>query len=478
MAIIYSVTKSKGIRTLSVSQNTDYVVHYVCGGKKTEAAKGSLVSGGSVDLPASKDGTYEVTLSAEGETDVTYSYTVYENLLKSIILDVETYLSSECVPSSCNDSYNICITKEAEQYFQYKDLYTKLLVFQALYFEEISEGLVTIFSNFLASVVNADRCSIQTYVNNILQQECIWGAAKDASQLYKELVGYYYYAIYLTEKNLAGGDAEELEYLEQIFNTTTIDNLINENTCIDPAATEDIYNEVVSAGNTKPTVDDFTIIPGNNLPDNLFQYTFSGAEFTNNFQDLQGDSPGNIRFGLLPVRGTLKYNGVAVTLGTEYPHANADLFTYEVTITDVLTVFDVIQFQISDDNSNPIYSDMAQVTINTSAYVNQPISQLGDLTLNKGNRENHVFTISDFTTSLVPPYVDPEGDSLDAIRVDSLPATGTLQLSGVNVQINDIIDAADINAGNFVYVAPNQDASASNNFNFSARDAGSLQWVS
>jgi len=477
MAIFYSVTKSVGIRTLTVSQDTEYVLYYVCGRKKTVVMSGSISPGDSVILSASKDGTYELILSKTGETDITYTYTVYQNLLKSLLIDIETYLGDECVTTSCNDKYNVCIEREAERYFQYKDLYTKLLAFQALYFEEISDGLVTIFSNFITAAVDNDRCSIQTYINDMLKEECIWGAANSTSQLYTELIGYYYYAIYFTEKNIAGANQDELDYIESLFNTETIDNLVNSNTCIDPAQTEDIYNEVVSAGNTKPTVDDYQIVPPINLPDNLFQYTFTGIEFTNNFQDVQGDLPGKIKFSLLPVRGTLKYNGVAVTIGTEYSYSNVDLFTYEVTIGEQLIIFDVIQFQVSDDNLNSIYSDMAQVTINTSAYVNQPISQLGDLTLNKNNRENHVFTISDFTTSLVPPYVDPEGDSLDAIRVDTLPATGTLQLSGVNVTANDIIDAADINAGNFVYVAPDQDGSASNSFNFSARDAGSLQWV-
>lgn len=186
-----------------------------------------------------------------------------------------------------------------------------------------------------------------------------------------------------------------------------------------------------------------------------------------------------MKFFALPVRGDLKFNGNSVVKNVPYSYEEVLNFTYEANINVNESIFDLIIFQISDDNiNNELYSEMATITINSAGYINLPISQLGDLILNKGNRQNHVFTINDFTTNLNPPYQDPEGDSLDAIRIDVLATNGVMQLNGVPVTQGQIISAANINAGLLVFVSPNQNAAATSNAEFSARDTGSLIFVS
>ena len=473
MAIVHTFTKATDIYTLGVSQNTSYVLNTICGSKLTKVEEGTILSGNSKTFNLKVDDKYRLVLSATGETDVIINFTVYHNLLNSLLLDIEHYLSC-IVPDDCG---NKCITKREKLYLQQNALFVKLQAFQSIYFDNISTELGNSYSNFLAVSINNDRCKFQKAINKLLNEECLYGNTFNVYELFTEFISLYYYATYFIEKNLAGQDADELEFIEDKFEIDNLIGLITENTCINFEETENIFNEVIQSSNSKPTVSNLILTVPSNLPNNLYIYTFIGTEFTNNFTDTQGDLPYRVKFFTLPIRGTFLYNGVAVTVNTPYLISNANLLVYTSTIEEAKSVYDFLIFQVSDDNLIELYSDMAQVIMNTAAYINQPISQLGDLTLNKGNRENHTYTISNFTTQLVPPYIDPEGDTLDAIRVDSLPAAGVLQLNASPVNINDIIPAASITGGLFIWVAPNTDSQASNTWNFSARDAGSLQWV-
>lgn len=60
----------------------------------------------------------------------------------------------------------------------------------------------------------------------------------------------------------------------------------------------------------------------------------------------------------------------------------------------------------------------------------------------------YVFTAADFG------FVDPQGDALSAIIIDTLPAAGSLTLDGAAITAGERIDAADIAAGLLRYAAP------------------------
>ena len=89
---------------------------------------------------------------------------------------------------------------------------------------------------------------------------------------------------------------------------------------------------------------------------------------------------------------------------------------------------------------------------------------------------NVTLTLANLTTQTIPVYTDPEGDPVQDIRIITLPVIGVLVLNGVAVSIGDIITVADINAGNLVVQAPNQNAAASAVFDFAIRDTGSGQF--
>lgn len=125
-----------------------------------------------------------------------------------------------------------------------------------------------------------------------------------------------------------------------------------------------------------------------------------------------------------------------------------------------------------------LINDMAQITMDSGAYVNLPPDAVGDNTIATNNRVTVVYTEANFTTGTTPPYNDPEGDSADAIRVDTLPVDGVLRLNGVPVIATQIIDMVDINNSLFTFVPPDQDALDQDTWTYSIRDAGSGQFSS
>ena len=93
-----------------------------------------------------------------------------------------------------------------------------------------------------------------------------------------------------------------------------------------------------------------------------------------------------------------------------------------------------------------------------------------DATVTTNEDTAYAFTVANFG------FTDVDGgDALSAVRIDTLtlPVGATLQLSGVNVNANDVILVADIAAGNLVFTpALNQNGAGYASFTFSARDTG------
>jgi hypothetical protein len=118
------------------------------------------------------------------------------------------------------------------------------------------------------------------------------------------------------------------------------------------------------------------------------------------------------------------------------------------------------------------------ITIISTSYINLPPDVVGDNSITVDNRSTTILTLPLFTSTTTPPYHDPENDPVDALRVDSLPVSGTLYLNGVPVTLGQVIAVSGILSNFFTYESPNIDASDINKFNFSLRDTGSLTWSS
>lgn len=121
---------------------------------------------------------------------------------------------------------------------------------------------------------------------------------------------------------------------------------------------------------------------------------------------------------------------------------------------------------------------MGTITVNILEESNQPPNNIGWLLLNIQNAASHTFTLPNFTTETTPPYSDPEGDPLAAIKIKQLPLKGSLELNGVAVVLDQEITAANLSGSLLVYVSDQVDTDAhSVEIAYSASDTGSNQFT-
>ena len=120
-----------------------------------------------------------------------------------------------------------------------------------------------------------------------------------------------------------------------------------------------------------------------------------------------------------------------------------------------------VDFVLTDGDGG--VSNTAQQTVNVTSVNDAPTALNNTLAIDEDT--SHVFTLSDFN------FADVEGDSLSKVQITSLESAGSLQLSGVDVTLNQVITAADITAGNLTFT-PAADASGApyDSFGFKVHD--------
>jgi hypothetical protein len=133
----------------------------------------------------------------------------------------------------------------------------------------------------------------------------------------------------------------------------------------------------------------------------------------------------------------------------DYESATSHSVTVRVTDSGGLTYDETFTINLTDVNEAPTGAD-ATITINEDT--------------------SHTLTTANFGFSDVDA-----GDSLSAVRIDTLPGAGSLTLSGIAVIAGQVITVTDITAGNLVFT-PAADANGTSyaNFTFSVRDSGNL----
>ena len=97
--------------------------------------------------------------------------------------------------------------------------------------------------------------------------------------------------------------------------------------------------------------------------------------------------------------------------------------------------------------------------------VNDAPPTAADSTVVTNEDTTYTFALTDFNFS------DVDGESLAQIQITGLESNGKLQLSGMDVALNDVIAAADISAGNLKFI-PALDANGSpyDSFQFKVSD--------
>lgn len=231
-------------------------------------------------------------------------------------------------------------------------------------------------------------------------------------------------------------------------------------------------NPVDAANNTAPT-----LVPYQDSMEDATTFTFTVSYFTTNFTDAEGDSWNNIIIYPNDSNGTFTYKGQPVT--DNLTIKVVDVINLIYTRPDETAFVDNINFRISDNNINELYSSITSNTlVGTEIGVNQPAT-IGDNTIYTDNRIITVLTLEMFTSQLAPPYNDPEGDLIDAIRIDTISNAnqGIFYYNSNPVVEGLVISREDINAGLFTHEGPDVDTISSDVFTFSARDEGSQIWV-
>lgn len=215
-------------------------------------------------------------------------------------------------------------------------------------------------------------------------------------------------------------------------------------------------------------------------------YKFNTQDFENAYSDNNDGDFFAIRIYRSNLNGMMLRFQSSPTTGSiwgEDPNfitiMKADIPKWSLYTDSISTYSHAISYSFIDIfNNAQLESNVATLTVDRIDSGNQPPT-VGDNTISAENRETLVLTLDDFTVHLSPPYNDPENDDIDAIMITELSTAnkGKFYLNGVEVVTNQIITREDINAGLFVYQAPNIDSIWSDAFNFLARDEGSLMWV-
>ncbi len=213
----------------------------------------------------------------------------------------------------------------------------------------------------------------------------------------------------------------------------------------------------VTAVNDAPTGANNTITTNEDTA-----HTFAAGEF--GFSDVDtGDALQAVRIDTVPGTGSLQLSNVDVTAGQVI--AVADLGNLVNTPPADANGNGLASFTFSvQDSAGAFDAAPNTVTVDVTAVNDAPTG--ADNTITTSEDTAHTFAAADFGFSDVDT-----GDTLQAVRIDTVPGMGTLQLSGVDVTAGQVIAAA--NLGNLVYTPPaDANGSGLTSFTFSVQDSG------
>ncbi|MBL8384401.1 MAG: cadherin-like domain-containing protein, partial [Burkholderiales bacterium] len=192
-------------------------------------------------------------------------------------------------------------------------------------------------------------------------------------------------------------------------------------------------------------------------------YTFSASDF--GFADIDsGDSLSAVRIDTLPSAGSLTLSGVAVTGAQVISAANLGNLLFTPAGDANGAGYATFTFSVRDQSS-AFDTAPNTITFNVTAVNDAPTG--ADKTVTTAEDTTYTFSASDFGFADID-----SGDSLSAVRIDTLPGAGSLTLSGVAVTGAQVISAA--NLGNLLFT-PAGDANGAGyaTLTFSVRDQSS-----
>ncbi|MDI1227824.1 MAG: cadherin-like domain-containing protein, partial [bacterium] len=243
------------------------------------------------------------------------------------------------------------------------------------------------------------------------------------------------------------------------------------NSGIDTDATPNTMTVNVTALNDAPQGTDTTVTT---LEDTAYAFTVANFGFSD-----PNDSPANtfldVRITTLPVNGTLRLSGVAVTAGQDITAANiaSGLLTFTPVANANGAGYASFTFQVRDNGGTTgggVERDQSAntMTVNVTAVNDAPDSANATVTTLEDTA--YVFTTANFALT---DATDTPANTLSAVVISTLPATGVLRLNGVAVTANQNVTAVDIASGLLTFTpAANANGLANASFTFQVRDSG------
>ncbi len=234
---------------------------------------------------------------------------------------------------------------------------------------------------------------------------------------------------------------------------------------VDEAASANTLRFDVTAVNDAPSGTDATLTILEDAP-----RTLTAADF--GYSDLEGDAFTGVRIASLPGAGSLRLNGVAVTVNQVVSAADlaANRLVYTPAANGNGANHASFTFRVRDaggaaDGGVDEAASVNTLRFDVTAVNDAPAGTNATITLVEDTPRT--LTAADFG------YSDPEGDVFAGVRIASLPGAGSLRLNGVAVTVNQVVSAADLTANRLVYTpAANGNGANHASFTFRVRDAG------
>ena len=202
-------------------------------------------------------------------------------------------------------------------------------------------------------------------------------------------------------------------------------------------------------------------------------YTFVAADF--GFSD-PNDSPANsfsaVTITTLPGLGSLTLSNVAVTAGQSIPVASIPNLVFTPAANGNGTPYTSFTFQVQDNGGTAnggadLDPTPNTLTFNVTSVNDAPAGTDGARTTN----EDTALTFAAANFGFTDPTDQPFPDGLQAVKITTLPAAGTLALSNVAVTTGQSISLANIPNLTFTPAA-NGNGSPYTTFTFQVQDTG------
>ncbi|HEY3321173.1 MAG TPA: Ig-like domain-containing protein, partial [Planctomycetota bacterium] len=197
-------------------------------------------------------------------------------------------------------------------------------------------------------------------------------------------------------------------------------------------------------------------------------YTFASSDF--GFTD-PNDSPANnfnrVEITTLPAAGTLKLSGATFLAGTFITVANIPNLTFTPVANANGSPYTTFTFQVEDDGGGANLDLSANtITVNVTPVNDPPAGTDKTITINED--AVYTFTASDF--GFTDPNDSP-ANNFNRVEITTLPAAGTLKLSGATFVAGTFITVANIPNLTFTPAA-NANGSPYTTFTFQVEDDG------